>query len=86
LITSFSKFTREISPSIWLNMHATFIISLLPLIRVFVELSQTHDNPDIRRHLIFSKSYFGQEWYYLSKIIQGIRIFLQAALIPGKGF
>jgi hypothetical protein len=42
-------------------MLATFIISLLPLIRVFVELSQTHDNPDIRGHLIFSKSYFGQE-------------------------
>jgi hypothetical protein len=42
-------------------MLATFSISLPPLIRVFVELLQTNDNPDIRGHLILSKSYFGQE-------------------------
>jgi hypothetical protein len=37
-------------------MLAAFIISLLPLIRVFVELSQTNENPDIRGHLIFQKT------------------------------
>jgi hypothetical protein len=32
-------------------------------------LSQTNDNPDIRGHSIFSKSYFGQERDILTNIL-----------------
>jgi hypothetical protein len=35
---------------------------------------------------IYTKSYFGQECYYLSKITQGIRTFSTGCLVPGKEF
>jgi hypothetical protein len=41
-------------------MLATLSISLPPLVWDVVLFWQTNDNPDFWRHLIFTKSYFGQ--------------------------